>query len=161
MEETLVGQPKERDRGRVFIYDTLTREQSEVLLTMLPQMMRKVRPDGTKVFTEIKPNEGPVRGNLKCKLHADDPNRAYYDTLGLPVCRKSNLTAPFHVIRHMKSRHKVEWEILEQARKDEEIARRERERLEDREFQRSLMGQKTEKPPLYVSDKDKKKVDNG
>jgi len=153
---TLKGTPIERDRGRTFIYDTITAERSEVLTTMLPQLLRKVREDGSPVFTQTKPDFTPVRGMLKCKLHPDDPNREHYDTLGLPVCLKSNLTAPFHVMRHLKNRHKTEWGIIEQDRKDTEESRRISERTEDREFQRQLMG-KAVKAPLYVSNKDKAK----
>ncbi len=152
---TLLGTPIERDRGRITIYDTLTAEPSEVLVTMLPQLLRKRRADGSMVFTERKPDFAPIRGSLKCKLHPDDPNREHYDTLGLPSCLKSNLTAPFHVMRHMEKRHKMEWGIIEKDRKDAEALLKNEERKEDREFQRELMGKAVEKPPLYVSDKDK------
>lgn len=152
--ETLKGTPIERDRGRTFIYDTKTAERSEVLVTMLPQILRKTRGDGSPVFTEIKPDFTPPRGIFKCKLHPEDPNREHYDTLGLPTCLKSNLTAPFHVTRHMKTRHKTEWGIIEQDLKDAEELRKIEERREDRDFQKQLMGAKA---PLYVSDKDKAK----
>ena len=161
--QELTGTPTERDRGRVFIYDTKTGERSEILVTMLPQALRKKRADGLSVFTDVKPDFEPVRGKLKCPLHPDGPNRKYYDTLGLPICMKSNITAPFHVMRHMKSRHKVEWGIIEQAKKDVEEAKRKAERIEDREFQQYLMDKAMEKPPkkapLYISKKDKAKIE--
>ena len=153
---TLLGTPVERDRGRTTIYNTLTAESSEVLVTMLPQLMRKKRTDGSPVFTEHKPDFEPVRGGLKCNLHTDDPNREHYNSLGLPTCPKSNLTSVFHVKRHMKARHKMESGIIEQDRKDAEDVRRSKERKEDREFQRQLMSKSAE-APLYVSNKDKGK----
>lgn len=53
----------------------------------------------------------------------------------------------------MKSRHKTAWEAIEEERKD-------REKKEDRDFQRSIISRTVpeEKAPLYVSDKDKKKT---
>ena len=151
MEDTIgeltLGAITERDRGRTFIYDTVTGERSEVLVTMLPQHLRKRRRDGSQVFTEIKPAFEPARGNLKCMLHIDDPDRKHYDTLGLPICGKSNLTAPFHVMRHMEKRHKMEWNIIQTDRKNAEEDTRKAERQEDREFQQKLMGKAA---PLYV-----------
>lgn len=152
---TLLGIPVERDRGRATIYDTLTAETSEVLVTMLPQLLRKRRTDRSKVFTEHKPDFAPVRGSLKCNLHPDDPNREHYSSLGLPTCPKSNLTSIFHVRRHMKARHNMEWGIIEQDRKDAEELRKVAERKEDREFQQKLMSKAVE-APLYVSGKDRK-----
>ena len=145
--------------GYVYIYDTKTHEPSLTNRNMLPTQLRKTRADGSYVFTTIKPKELPFKGNLKCMLHADNPERAHYDELGLATCRKSNLTAPFHVMRHMQTRHKMEWAIIEKESKDAKEA-------EDRAFQREILKMSmpkkqeevAEKAPLYVSDKDKKKT---
>ena len=74
--------------------------------------------------------------------------------MGLRTCKKSNITNDFEVKQHMSKKHPKEWQALEDQRK-------ERERQEDREFQRTLyeaIGKKEEKAPLYVSDKDKAKI---
>lgn len=118
--------------GWVYIYDTQTGERSTANRNMLRQLLRIRRPDGSRVFTTVKPPFEPERGTYKCMLHADDPNRGYYDTLGFPVCRKSNLTSPFMVRRHMEKRHRMEWAAIEQERKDAE-------RAEDRKLQRTLI----------------------
>ena len=144
--------------GKVKVYDTLTGEMSWVLYNpdtggMLKQILRRRRPDGTYVFTTKKPAFEPARGILKCFLHPDNPERKRYDLIGLPVCRKSNLTAPYMVEKHMKNRHPTAWAIIEKEKLDKEKA-------EDREFQRGIINLakgKTE-PPLYVSDKDKAKI---
>lgn len=71
---------------------------------------------------------------------------------------KSNLTSPYQVNRHMEKKHKDEWKAIEQERT-------ERERQEDRELQRLLLASavggisKEEKPPLYISKKDKAKTE--
>ena len=153
-----------KSAGYVYIYDTVTREGNLCNRNMLAQHLKKQRADGTFVFTTDKPATGPNRGKLKCLLHPDGPDRGHYDELGLPTCRKSNLRSPFQVMRHMQKRHHVEWETLEQERT-------EREKQEDRAFQRAVMNQVTkpvqeveeeieEEEPvreLYVSDKDKAK----
>ena len=141
-----------KSAGWVYIYDTLTHERSVCNKNMLKRHLEKKRPDGTFVFTTKVPTVPPKRGTLKCMLHPDNPNRAHYDDLGLPVCLKSNLTSPFQVTRHMQKRHKQEWATLEQER----LAKKEQD---DRDFQRAMMsGLKpqvvgTPEAPLYTSDK--------
>lgn len=149
--------------GWVKVWDTKSGEESICNRNMLLDLLKKKRPDGTKVFTTEKPNFEPFRGTLKCWLHADDPNRKHYDELGLAVCRKSNLTSKYQVERHMAKRHPAEFATIK-----EEKTRLEKE--EDRAFQRGIIamaGGKAEvkpikeespiaEPPLYVSDKPKK-----
>jgi len=121
---------------------------AQMLLTKLKQK----DADGIPLFTTTKPKITPPRGKLKCLLHKDDPNRKHYDEEGFPTCPKDNLSTPFHVKRHMQKRHKVEWASIEEERK-------EREKQEERDFQRALLNKVSgEKPPLYISDKDKAKM---
>ena len=44
-------------------------------------------------------------GTNKCLLHQTSPNRAQYDTWGLPVCTSEHLASPGEVRRHMRLRH--------------------------------------------------------
>jgi hypothetical protein len=120
--------------GWVYVYDNVTGDRSLCNRNMLPSQLRKKREDGSFVFTTIKPKVTIKKGTFKCLLHEDNPNRKHYDELGLPVCKKANLTSPFQVQRHMAKRHRVEWETIEEEKK-------ERERQEDRDFQRSIMAQ--------------------
>ena len=139
--------------GWVYIYDTVTHERSVCNKNMVRGAIQKKRPDGSRIFTTVKPSEEPKRGSLKCMLHEDNPNRPHYDDLGLPTCRKSNLTSPFQVRRHMEKRHPQEWATLEQER----IERKEQD---DRDFQRAMMsGLKPPEAPLYVSKKDREKLE--
>lgn len=135
--------------GYAYVYDTQTRERSVVNRNMLPGLLRKVREDGSRVFTTQKPSSKPKRGRLCCLLHPSNPNRAHYDELGLSICQKTNLINPLQVSRHMQHRHKDEWAAIEQERIT-------REREEDRELQKQLVGKIAERPPLYVSEKDRK-----
>ena len=134
-----------KSAGYVYIYDTKTNERSLCNNNMLAQHLRKKRPDGSYVFTTQKPKVAPIRGTMECLLHPNSPKRAHYDELGLPVCRKSNLTSPFQVTRHMQKRHKVEWATIEAERLAVE-------KEEEREFRRAVMGKEA---PLYVSEKKK------
>ena len=144
-----------KSAGYSIVYDTKTFEPSLVNNNMLPRLLRKKREDGTYVFG-LKQLGMPRVGTFKCLLHQDDPNRKYYGITGLAVCPKDNLASPFQVRRHMLKKHKVEWDQIEDERK-------EKEKQEDRDFQRHLIGvgkqeTKDEKPPLYVSAKDKAKM---
>ena len=147
--------------GYVWIYDTRSFERLPVLYYMLPQKLRQRRPDGSFRFTTSQPKEQPYRGSIKCFLHPDSPDREEYNRKGFRVCPKSNITNEYQLEQHMSKKHKQEWIAIK-----EERARV--EKAEDRELQRALLNAqlgnvknkeeaiKEEKPPLYVSDKDKK-----
>ena len=142
--------------GWVYIYETRTGERSKANRNMLPQLLKVKNADKTLRFTTVKPLNPPFPikyGQLKCMLHTDDSNRARYDELGLPTCRKSNLTSPYMITQHMRKRHPVEWQTIEKERID-------KEKKEDREFQHALLNaaKPQEKAPLYVSQKDREKA---
>lgn len=102
--------------GYVNIYDTLTGDRSGTNRNMLPAQLKKRRPNGSLVFTTVKPKAEPFKGTTLCYLHADRPERARFDAMGLPTCKKSNLAAEYHLDAHMKHRHKQEWALLESER---------------------------------------------
>jgi hypothetical protein len=148
-----------KSAGYVKMYDTRTGELSLCNRNVLRHHLEKKRPDGSLVFTTVKPKFAPKRGTLKCMLHPDSPDREIYDRMGLPVCMKSNLTSPYQVIRHMQKRHKVEYATIkeEEARIERERVRAERK--QDREIQEAILkaASSSKEAPLYVSDKEKKK----
>lgn len=117
-----------------YIYSTETGDRVPCLGYMLGQKLRQRLPNGKFRFSVSKPDFEPIRGTTKCMLHPDDPNRIRYNGLGFRTCQKSNLMNPHQLRLHMQHRHKQEWETLEEERK-------ERERGEDRQLQRLLVGQ--------------------
>jgi hypothetical protein len=119
--------------GYVYVYDTENAERSVINRNMLETQLSKLRPDGTRFFTTVKPEFEPSRGALKCLLHKDDPERWQYDIWGFAVCNKSNLISEFQVNRHVQIRHRMEWQTIY-----EERERKEKE--EERDFQRQLLG---------------------
>jgi hypothetical protein len=152
---------KVESAGYVKIYDTKTGEMSLCNRNMLTHHLKKRRPDGSIVFTTIRPKFAPKRGQLKCLLHPDSPNRQHYDEMGLAVCKKSNITSPYQVIRHMQKRHKVEYGTIKEEEARLEKQRERAERQEDRKLQAELLKgvskpASTEEAPLYVSEKKKK-----
>jgi len=138
--------------GYVWIWDTRTYERVAVLSYMLPTKLRFRREDGSFRWTTNDPGKKPKRGSIKCLLHKDSPDREHFDGLGFRACPKTNITNPYQLKQHMVKKHPQEWAAIEEERK-------ERERQEDRELQRLILAGQVpkEKPPLYVSDKDKKK----
>jgi len=118
--------------GYVYVYDTRTAERSIINRNMLRSALRKVRPDGSTVFTIHKPAFEPARGTYKCMLHKDAPNRKHYDEMGFATCPKANLRSPYQVEQHMKHRHKQEYAAIE-------AERLRNEKQEDRDFQKNLM----------------------
>ena len=111
--------------GWSYIWNTETGDRSLVNNNMLLQKLKLSRPNGSRVFATVNPNIKAVRGYNKCWLHADDPNRELYNSMGLPVCPKSNITSPFQVRQHMMKKHKEEFAAIEQQRNDQKEARRE------------------------------------
>jgi hypothetical protein len=149
-----------KSAGWVYIYDRVTRERSLCNRNMLPAVL-KLKRDGKQIFTTEK-LPPPWRGNFKCFLHPDDPNRAVYDQMGLPVCKKSNMPSMYQVEQHMKFYHKAEWAAIEARRMAAEREQDRQERAADRELQRQLLERLVPAPqvgtpeaPLYVSDKPK------
>jgi len=140
--------------GIVHLWDTKTFEKVPILYYMANQKMKEKRTDGSYRWTAREPDGKPWKGTIKCRLHKEDADRKFYDTLGLRYCNKSNLANVYERDRHMKMKHPKEWESIESARKEQE-------RTEDRELQRAYLraiGEHKEEPAreLYVSDKDKK-----
>ncbi|MDO8673042.1 MAG: hypothetical protein Q7O66_16665 [Dehalococcoidia bacterium] len=116
--------------GIAYIWDTRTGERSRTNKNMLPTQLTKRREDGSLVFTQHDPGIVPLRGTLRCMLHADlREKHPEYDRWGLPLCPKANLASPQDVKSHMQMRHKREWATIE----DDRI---EREKAEDRQLQR-------------------------
>ena len=126
--------------GYVYVYDTETGERSVINRNMLETQLSKLRPDGTRFFTTVKPAFEPVKGTLKCLLHKDDPDRGQYDIWGFPTCNKSNLISEFQVNRHVQIRHRMEWQTIYEERERQEKEQDRQDREDERRFQRELLG---------------------
>ncbi len=126
--------------GYVYVYDTLNGERSVVNRNMLETQLQKLREDGTRYFTTVKPDVEPTRGTLKCLLHPDDPSRGQYDSWGFPTCNKSNLISEFQVNRHVQIRHRMEWQTIYEEREKQEKEQERQDREDERRFQRELLG---------------------
>jgi hypothetical protein len=118
--------------GHVMLYDTRTSEPSVVNRNMRAPQLKARRPDGSLVFTTVKPEKEPWRGSIKCFLHKDGPNREHYDKMGFPVCKKSTLPSQFQADNHAKNRHRDEWAAVEAEREAGE-------KREDRAANRALL----------------------
>lgn len=116
--------------GYTLVYDQKTGETSTVNNNMLQQALRKLNHETGKPMFGLRPPTGitPFRGKLKCRLHADDPERSVWDEMGLPVCTKDNLRTKQNVNRHMRSRHKQELESIKEREAEIERAEQKEER---------------------------------
>lgn len=100
--------------GYSYVYNVETRERSVVNNNMLRSVLRRKDLSGNFVFTTHKPIEPPKRGAVPCMLHQDNPARKTFDAMGLPVCRKSNMPSEPEMHRHMKAKHRKEWETIKE-----------------------------------------------
>jgi hypothetical protein len=145
------GQPigakvTEVDRGRwIKFYNTRTGDSSKTNVVHRP-FFDPANPrawrwsDGT-MMCSLTPPIGitPARGEFICRLHPNYEKRAYYDEIGLrgKGCfeaggGKEGIPSEFDVHLHMEKRHRREWALI----KEDELRR---ERLDEREWQRTLL----------------------
>ena len=118
--------------GYVKVYSTEDGAEAYTLYYRLPQILRQRLPNGKYRWTVADPGIRPFKGQVKCMLHPDDPNRKHYALLGFRECNKHNLTSLHQLNLHMQRRHPQEWATIEEERK-------EKERQEDRALQRALL----------------------
>ena len=128
------------ESGWIPMYHVATRERSLVSRNAAPMKLKEVDPEtGKRAWTLTRPAQPPWRGTLRCVLHPDNPNRAEYDRMGFPTCRKSNLPNELHQRMHMEHRHpmvsKLLAERLSKGEKEAELM----ERRAEREHQRALL----------------------
>ena len=138
-----IVQSKISSAGYVYIWDRFNGDRSLTNRNMLPVQLKKRFNDGPHkgelVFQRTDPALSPgwsmpKQRMLKCRLHADDEERAMWDQMGFPVCVKDNLVSPYHVGRHMQRTHKEEWAAMQDMKEQ-------READEQKEFQRMMMAQ--------------------
>ena len=87
------------------------------------------RVTGKPRFSRV-PVEVPKYPRMLCLLHPDHPQRALWNQMGLPFCRKSSLRTEYQVQSHMRMKHQVAHEIIsvhETKLKDEEWRAQDRE----------------------------------
>lgn len=130
--------PSVTDAGYVKMYRTDTGEECLTNRNMLLTQLRKKHPEdhpmaGQRVFSLERVEVSKVkREEHTCMLHPESPQRAAFDDLSLPYCRKSNLVSAFEAQQHMQNKHPREWAVIESMRRDAE-------RQEDRQFQKSIL----------------------
>ena len=89
-----------------------------------------------KLVFSLQPTKPFVRGSYKCLLHPDLPERAKYDTWGLPVCKSAHIASPEEVRRHMAHKHRSEWAQIQHM---QEQAEKEEDRRQAREMQAAML----------------------
>ena len=105
-----------------------------------PQLKKTFRTEdgldtGKPVFTLTRPAV-PYKdgGTILCALHQDGPDRVEYDRLGLKVCSMDHIRSLQDLDMHMRHKHPIAFRILERERVQ-------KEKDEDRAFQRTMMQQ--------------------
>jgi hypothetical protein len=84
---------------------------------MLRQILGKVNPDGSDIFTATQSDAAEHKpGTVLCFMHKDSPEREILSEIGLTAnpCPKSNLRNNHSKRMHAKHRHRQEWEAYEE-----------------------------------------------
>ena len=131
--------------GYTLVYDQASGETSVVNNNMLKQALNKLHPETGRVMFGLRPPAGvtPFRGKLKCRLHADDPERGLWDEMGFTRCGTANLRTPHVVTRHMETRHKQEWRAI----KEREAEQEKQEQRAERKALMQLVSKGAAAPP--------------
>lgn len=129
----------ESTAGLIPIYSRDTGDVSMALTDRLKALLKKRFPPehhmaGQLVFS-LSPTVEPFRGQIKCLLHPDHPDRAYLDSVGLrgKYCPANHIASEFDLESHMQHKHHREWATIQR--------QREREREDEG---RQLLRQQTE-----------------
>lgn len=111
--------------GIVPLYDRATGVMSATLSDQLKANLKKRYPNdhhmaGQLVFS-LQPTIEPPRGNVKCLLHPEHPDRAHLDSIGLrgKFCPAAHIASEFDLEAHMEHRHHREWDTIQRERDHE------------------------------------------
>jgi hypothetical protein len=124
------------------IYNRFTGKESRVPGYMLaPKLKERYRGDlkeyrGKRLFTTRKSDivRYASRGVLKCYLHVDHENRAYYTSIGLGnfSCGADHIPTIVDLEQHMQKKHGKEWAVMA-------AAERRQTQEEEREYRRVML----------------------
>ena len=104
-------------RRRVTLYSKLDGADIQIPRNMLERILEKRQPNGEYMFT-ARQEEAPVykRGNVKCFLHPQSPERPILEEIGLggKTCTSAHLASLYSKRIHGLHRHKDEWAALQE-----------------------------------------------
>ena len=101
-----------KDIGYVYLYHrdgTRRTIKRDIAAATLGRKM----PDGSPAFSNNPwPGVTAFRGQVKCLLHPEHPNRQLPSFAGFPFCMSAHLASEYERDRHMRMRHHSEWEAV-------------------------------------------------
>jgi hypothetical protein len=132
----------QQGRARVEVWHVEDREPRMILRTHLGKVLGKMRNGKYIFWAKGMPGEQPMprqKTALMCLLHPDHPDREWFDSIGLAgrFCNSADTgqinraDLPDEINRrlHMERRHRVENQVVQEAK-------RERDRQEEHTYQR-------------------------
>lgn len=146
------------DAGHSWVYDVRNYQRSKVNNNMLRTQLQKTDVDvssdhfGKRVFTTENlwaKGLSPKKGDIKCFLHKESPDRAKWDDMGYAVCPAGSLASPSNAVSHARRTHKAEWAAVAE---DKERARNDlRDQLDRANLAALLRAQELAAPPPVVA----------
>jgi len=109
-------------KRKTTIYSMSNGEPLTMPLYIAEGALSKRHPDGTYWFTARQEEAPEYRlGNIKCFLHAESPDHAILELIGLHAnpCRKATLANAHSKRMHALHRHPEEWAAYQEHVKDE------------------------------------------
>ena len=119
--------------GDVIVYHTTEHDARIVPLgDALRAALKKKLPNGQRAFS-ARPTGEMVRGEVKCYLHPDHPDRQKWYDLGITImCQSGHFATVVDMEQQMQSKHSREWLRMKTLMEREE-------RDEERTFQRQML----------------------
>lgn len=142
------------------LYNTRTGEEVRIPRFNVPYALRKVHNDpdypswiGKPLFSRTPPPGITYQlGNVRCWLHPEHPDHAYYRSIlgpGMRTCRYNHGPSEFEMQTHVRNRHRHEWEMIQQAKeRARQDASQEMQRAMVEALQQALKEQQASPTPL-------------
>ena len=138
-EQTLDGISVQQIPSRnTTVWHVPTGEERLIPIDLVTDALAEVGESGQPVFS-MTPVVLANVGNVKCRLHRDDPNRELWDSMGLRSCSKEDLDNVFQRRNHLRRVHKLENEAIEAYEQETNEQKWRAEQLETRNFNKELL----------------------
>ena len=120
------------------IWHVPTGEERVIPIDLVNDALAEVGAQGQPVFS-LTPVVLANVGNVKCRLHEDDPDRELWDSMGLRSCTKDDLDNVFQRRNHLRRVHKLENEAIEAYEQETNERKWQAEQQESRQFNQQLL----------------------
>jgi len=141
-----------KSAGYIVMWNTDTFEPSRFNMNGVRAKLGEVFPPdhprraGLPAWTSFDPKKTPWRGTATCPLHASQPERTHYDTLGYPECSRIQLPNAMEAREHLRKKHPATFRQMNEDKADMDRKAQEEDRNINRRILAKLAGVDLDEP---------------